>query len=631
MIELHSERSAALGLGAHGRRVTEHLGERHHRADDLAAAAGVHTLYVATPGREVAHHVAHELFGHHYLDVHNGLQKDRVGPLEGYFDGHGTSDLERHLGRVDLVVRTVDQFDPDIDHGVARDDAGIQRLLDALIHTGDVLPRDDAADDLVVELVACLVVVLGVDDRVAVLAPATRLPHEPALDALHALADGLAVSDLRTADVRVNPELAQEPVNDDLQVQLAHAGNDGLPCLLVAAHGKRGVLFGEPLERHGELLLVGLRLGLDSLPDNGLGEDHLLEHDLLLVVRRDERVPSPRIGEADGRNELASIDLISLLAAVGLKLQEPTDALAPALGGVHHVGAGLERARVHPHVRQLPDVRIGLHLEGQRSQRAVFVRLARYLLAVEGLALHGRHIERARQVVDHPVKQWLHTLVLERRTDEDGGHPYIQGGLTDGGPDLVGFDLLALQIHDHELFVLVGDRLQELLPVLISERTHLLWCLGDLPRGPEVVCVDDGLHLDEIDYPLELALGAYRQLHGDGIRPQPVDHRANGLVEVGANTVHLVHESYARYPVLVRLAPDRLGLRLDPGHGVEQRDRTVQHPKAALHFHSEVHVPGRVYNIYTMLIGYAAMDAFAGTLAVLTGAFDTAPEHGRCG
>jgi hypothetical protein len=144
--------------------------------------------------------------------------------------------------------------------------------------------------------------VLDVDDRVAVLAPATRLSHEPALDALHALTDGLAVSDLRTADVRVNPELAQEPVDDDFEVQLTHAGDDGLSCLLVAANGERRILFGEPLKGNGELLLVGLRLGLDGLPDDGLGEDHLLEHDLLLVVRRDERVARPRIGEADGRN-----------------------------------------------------------------------------------------------------------------------------------------------------------------------------------------------------------------------------------------------------------------------------------------------------------------------------------------
>src|SRR5215211_7527787 len=413
MIELHGERRAALGFGAHGRRVTEHLGERHHRADDLPAATGVHTLYVAAPRREVAHHVAHELLGHDDLDGHNGLQEDRVSPLQGLFDGHRTSDLERHLGGVDFVVRTVHQLDPDIDDGVARDDAGIEGILDALVHARDVLPRDNASHDLVVEFVAGLVVVLGVDDRVAVLAPATGLPHEPALDVLDALANGLAVSYLRTADVRVHSELAQEPVDDDLEVKFAHAGDDGLPRLLVAAHGEGRVLLGETLERQGELLLVGLRLGLDGLPYNGLREDHLLQHDLLGVFRRDERVARPRIGEPDGRDELAGIDLVALLAAVGVELQKPAYPLAPAFGRVHHVGAGLERARIHPHVSQLPDVRVGLHLKGQRRQRAVLVGLAYYLLTTQGLALHGRHVERARQVIPPAVEQGLDALVLE--------------------------------------------------------------------------------------------------------------------------------------------------------------------------------------------------------------------------
>src|SRR5919107_568904 len=456
MIELHSERRAALGLGAHGGRVTEHLGQRHHGPDDLTAAAGVHTLYLASPRREVAHHVAHKLLGHDDFYVHHGFQKDRVGPLEGLLDGHGTGYLERHLGGVDVVVRAVDELHPDIHHGVAGDDAGIERLLDTLVHARDVLPRDDAADDLVVELVAGLVVVLGVDNRVAILAPATRLPDKPALDTLDALADGLAVGDLRTADVRVHPELAQEPVDDDLEVQLAHAGDDGLSRLLVTAHCEGRVLLGETLERHGELLLVSLRLRLDSLADNGLGEDHLLEHDLLGIIGRNQCVARPRIGEADGRDELASIHFLALLAAVGVELQKPADALAPALGRVHNVGAGLERTGVNAYVCQLPDVRVGLHLEGQRRQRAVLVGLAEDLLAVERPALHGRHVERARQIVHHAVEQGLHALVLERRTDEDGGHPDIQGGLADGGPDLVGFHLLALQIHDHELFVLVS-------------------------------------------------------------------------------------------------------------------------------------------------------------------------------
>src|SRR5215210_5846675 len=74
VVELHGERSAALGLRTYSGRVPEHLRERDHRADDLPAAAGIHTLDLASPRREVAHDVAHELLGHDDLDVHYRFQ-----------------------------------------------------------------------------------------------------------------------------------------------------------------------------------------------------------------------------------------------------------------------------------------------------------------------------------------------------------------------------------------------------------------------------------------------------------------------------------------------------------------------------------------------------------------------------
>ena len=69
----------------------------------------------------------------------------------------------------------------------------------------------------------------------AVLAAAAGLADEPALDLLDGLADRLAVGDLRAADVRVDVELAHQAVDDDLEVQLAHAGDERLPGLLVGA------------------------------------------------------------------------------------------------------------------------------------------------------------------------------------------------------------------------------------------------------------------------------------------------------------------------------------------------------------------------------------------------------------
>ena len=68
-------------------------------------------------------------------------------------------------------------------------------------------------------------------------------------------------------------------------------------------------------------------------------------------------------------------------------------------------------------------------------------------------------------------------------------------------------------------------------------------------------------------------------------------------VEVGADAVHLVDVGDARDVVLVGLAPDGLGLRLDAGDGVEQRDGAVEHAQRALDLDREVDVARRVDDV----------------------------------
>src|SRR5207253_6315138 len=137
----------------------------------------------------------------------------------------------------------VDERDPDVHDRIAGEDARLHRLLDAEVDRADVLPRDLAADDLVQELVALTGARrLEVDDGMAELAAAARLADELALDLLDGLAGGLPVGDLRPADVRVHGELAHEPVDDDLEVQLAHPGDERLPRLVVRADAEGRIL-----------------------------------------------------------------------------------------------------------------------------------------------------------------------------------------------------------------------------------------------------------------------------------------------------------------------------------------------------------------------------------------------------
>src|SRR5699024_3480377 len=82
----------------------------------------------------------------------------------------------------------------------------------------------------------------------------------------------LAVRDLGLAHVGLDLELALHAVHQHVEVQLAHAADDGLPGLVVQPDGEGRVLLGELLDGGAQLLLVGLGLGLDGDVDDRVRE-----------------------------------------------------------------------------------------------------------------------------------------------------------------------------------------------------------------------------------------------------------------------------------------------------------------------------------------------------------------------
>ena len=56
------------------------------------------------------------------------------------------------------------------------------------------------------------------------------------------------------------------------------------------------------------------------------------------------------------------------------------------------------------------------------------------------------------------------------------------------------------------------------------------------------------------------------------------------------------------HAVLVGLAPDRLGLRLDAGDAVEHGDGAVEHAQRALDLDGEVDVAGRVDDVDAVVV-----------------------------
>src|SRR6185312_12206439 len=169
------------------------------------------------------------------LDLHDGLEQHRPGAAEAVLEAHRAGNLERHFVRIDVVVRAVEYRDLHVHDRITGDNARVDGFLHALVDRRNEFARHRATDDAVDELVTlALLVRLDLQPHVTVLAAAAGLAHELALG-LHGAANRLAIGHLRLADVGLDLELALHAVDDDLEVQLAHAGDDRLTRLLVRA------------------------------------------------------------------------------------------------------------------------------------------------------------------------------------------------------------------------------------------------------------------------------------------------------------------------------------------------------------------------------------------------------------
>src|SRR5690606_13254343 len=208
------------------------------------------------------------------------LEDHGVGLAHAVLERHGGSHAERDFVRVQVRVRTLEQRDLDVHHREADQHTDGHGLLHAALYRQDTLPQHRAALDGVGELEALAGLVrFELDPDVTVLTAAARLLDELPFDGVAGLADGFAVRHLRCADVALDVELALHAVNDDLQVQLAHTGDDGLTGLLVGTHAERRVFLRQAVEGDAHLLLVALGLRLDGDVNHRIREFHALQDD----------------------------------------------------------------------------------------------------------------------------------------------------------------------------------------------------------------------------------------------------------------------------------------------------------------------------------------------------------------
>ena len=478
----------------------------------------------------------------------------------------------------------------------AGENTGLHGLLDTGLDGADEFGGDVAAGDLILELEG---LALGGVERLEVhqdlceLAGTTGLLLVRVFLVHDGLADRLAVCNLRVTDVALHLEFTTHTVDDDVELQLAHAGDQGLAGLFVGLHLEGRILVGQLRQSDAHLLLVGLGLRLHGHLDHRIREGHGFEGDRGLLVA--QGITGGDVLQTHEGVDVAGFGGIHRVLLVGVHLEDLADAFLLLLGGVEDGVARLDGTGVHAHEHELAVERVGGDLEDQCGERIIGGRLA---VDLDGLVLRveaddGRNVLRARQVVDDGVQHRLHTLVLEGGAAEHRVGLTVDGELADAGADLVLGQFAGLEVLLKQLLVGLGDLVEQLGTILLSLVLQVGRDVGGVVVGTQIagnVVPDVGLHADKVDDAGEVVLSADRQLDDQRGRAQLGLDGVDGVVEVSAELIHLVDEADTRNAVLVSLTPHGLGLRLHAFLAIEHGDSTIEHTQGALHLGREVHV-----------------------------------------
>src|SRR2546422_6598210 len=458
------------------------------------------------------------------------------------------------LRRIDQHVRVVDPDD------VLRLVAVHAELLELLREglrvfdplAGCDLPRADRVDDLVLE---------RLDLHVEPVVLVRRLAFEGS----PFVADALAVHDDRRTGRDRDLVIVLDAVDRDLEVELAHPGDQVLPGLLIDLDHDTRVRLRNETEGFDEPREVrrGFRFDGDRHDRVGVMDDLLERLHFLVVAHRRAR---DRIFQTDDRDDISGIDLLDgdpvraddhrdRLRALGLRHAAHPELLAAAnLAGEQSARGDLSGLRIDDDLRDHePDWAVFVDGQHRLADGALHVALPNDrdsdLLRLEGV----------RQMADDHVQ-----------------HDAMEGRF--------------LRELLHRAFLAVLVDILERDPRFLHERNG---------QGPLVVRAPEGdAARFDVDHPF------LAHVLGEPLADAVVDLRddlGESLLHLVRRDLQLVHEAVdlvdeqgGPHPLLERLADDGLRLRHDPFDRVDEDDHAIDRAHRARDVATEVHATGRV-------------------------------------
>ena len=292
----------------------------------------------------------------------------------------------------------------------------------------------------------------------------------------------------------LDAEAALQPADGDLDVHLAHPGEELLTGLCVSPKLQSWILLVQTAERLRDLVLVALRLRRHGEAHHGLGEIELRHVDLALGVG--EHVAGLHILQLRHGAEVTRAEAVGLVVVFALQHHQRAEALLGLVAQVDERRVAADRAAVDAERVDLAGERVGHGLEDER-RRAAAVGDRRRLPC------------RRRHALDEQVEERVRAEVLRRDAARDGIELVVRdGGLQRRGHGLR-IELLAAEITLHQLLVGLDDGVEQLLPVFGGLLGHRVRNRHGVPF-PRAARIHVRAVVEQVDDAGELVLDADR-------------------------------------------------------------------------------------------------------------------------
>jgi hypothetical protein len=416
---------------------------------------------------------------------------------------------------------------------------------------------------------------------------------------INGLGEGLFVSNLRSTYISLYLEFTQQTVYDDLQMQLAHAGDDGLACLLIGMLTEGRIFFCKLCKSNAHLILTCFGLRLDCQLNNGFREFHGLQDYRMLLIT--DGITGCSKLKAYCSSDITGINLFQLHSLVCMHLQDTSNTFLFIFCCIQHIRTSVHSTGIHTEVSKLTYEGVCHDLECQSRKRLFIRRMSDNLVAFQIHTFNRRDIKRRRHILYDCIQKLLHALVLVCASAAYRNSGTFAGAFSQSCFQLVNRGLLTFQISHHQIVIQLADLLYHLRTIQLSFVLHIFRDINDRNIIALIVIVDVGFHFEQIDQTLKVFFFTDGQLNTDCVLAQTGFDLLYCAIKVCTQDIHLIDECHTGYIVGISLTPYVLRLRFYTALCTEHADSAVQYTQGTLNFYCEVNVSRGINDIDTAL------------------------------